>query len=218
MKTKTIASVIFVLFFLLSACGQAEIQNENLPAGMKSGYWSDNDINGFVFFSNGYFTNDGGEAFGTYTLVDDDTILLKWLDRTEQLNIAVAESGERIVISRSGKEDDIFTLAIPDTSSGNLEKDIIGEWKSYGDLSFIKDENDSFFIEFKRNGDIIFSDSEETNETGTYEFVGGKIIIETEEGTLLYSGFSLGDLIYLADIDRYTKDLDNFQWVFLVRK
>ena len=216
MKTKYVALVVIILLVSLSACGKPEIKNENLPTGMKSGYWSNNETNGYVFFSDGYFTDDGGEMFGTYTLAGDNTISLRWLDWTEQLDITVAESGERIVISRSGREDDVFTLEIPDTNSGNLEKDIIGEWKSYGDLSFINDENDLFFVEFKRNGNIIFSDSEGKSEASTYEFVGDKLIIETNNGTLLYSGFSLGDLIYLADLDKYTSDLDNFQWIRLM--
>lgn len=218
MKVKRVILVAFILTVALSACGKLETKNENLPLGMKSGYWSNNETNGYVFFENGYFTDDGGEKFGTYTLSGDNTIMLQWLGRTEYLDITVAESGERIVLSRSGRDDDIFTLIIPDTNSGDFKKDIIGKWKSYGDLSFINDENDLSFVEFKRNGNIIFSDSEGKSEASTYEFVGDKLIIETNSGTLLYSGFSLGDLLYLADLDKYTSDLDNFQWIFLVRK
>jgi hypothetical protein len=217
MKMKLTSLVAFILAITLVACSQTKVQNENLPAGMKSGYWANNETKGYVFFENGYFVDSGGEKFGSYSLAGENTIELQSLGRTEHLDITVSESGERIVISRSGKDDDIFTLIVSDTNSDNLEKNIIGEWKSYGDLSFINDEDD-FFVEFKRNGNIIFSDSEGRSETSTYEFIGDKIVIETNDGVLLYSGFSLGDLIYLADLDKYTNDLDGFMWIFLVRK
>ncbi|MBX3056701.1 MAG: hypothetical protein KF770_09540 [Anaerolineae bacterium] len=220
MKISSTILAIATLLFVLPSCDRAEMQNENLPTGMQSGYWRDNGSpNGFVFFENGWFVSDNGEAVGTYTLIDDNTIQLKWLDQTWQLLTTVDESGEKVLMEWPGGGGTTYDLIIPDSSSNNLAKDLLGTWQTYGDLAFIDDENVSDSWEFKKNGDLIMTDSfDGKSETTSYEFVGEKVVLEIAGETKVMTVFSLGDLVFLADLNNYTDSLDNYTWVFLVRK
>lgn len=207
MKTKLY--IIIILLVLLSACGtKANIQNENLPEGMQSGYWAGTTGSadyyniGLLFFNNGSFTDGEGE-FGTYILMGDNTIFLQTPDWSDRITVTMAKSNKRCVLSSEGMDDVVVDLIVQDTSSGDIEKDIIGTWEEYEELVSLDDDSgDGYLWKFKNNGSIVVTEEDSGKEelAGTYEFMGSKIILELSNGeTWMFSTFSLGNIIYLND-------------------
>ena len=208
MKTKYY--LIIILLALLPACSQ-KAQNENLPVGMQSGYWASEKENsnysnyyniGFLFFENGSFSDAEGKL-GTYTLMDDNTILLQTSGLSERIVATMAKSGKRCVLSGKEMDDVVVDLIIPDTSSGDIKKDIVGTWEEYERVYSLDDDaGDGYLWSFKNNGSIVIVEKDSGDEelTGTYEFMQNKLILEFTNGeTWAFPALSLGDLIYLND-------------------
>lgn len=107
-------------------------------------------------------------------------------------------------IASSG--DIVFDLVLPDKSSGNLEREIVGKWQPVDVLNReqLNTLTEDSMMEFTRNGTVkSVNPGAENNEeplgVGTYELIGEKLIVDDGGyfNTLIVS--SIGDLLFIRE-------------------
>ncbi|MBX3056702.1 MAG: hypothetical protein KF770_09545 [Anaerolineae bacterium] len=194
----------------LIGCGSKVPPNENLPEGMEGGLWmsptSYGDEVNLVFFRDGAVVDGDGEK-GTYDLMADGQIMFQFSDWSEQMEIAQAKSGDRIVASSEEMGDVPLDLVVRDTNTADLEDSIIGEWYHVDELFYFPqeylDEVNHWVIE--RDGKLTLTPGAAWGEepiVGSYEWVGDKLVLDLErEGTLIFTVLSIGELLYLHQSD-----------------
>ena len=179
-------------------------QPDKLPKGMVSGVWgltSDGTSNKWIFFDDGYYYHNLGR-FYQYTLVNKNEILITGGNEADLLlTIEVEEPNKKITMATEGGYITV-DLIFPNTSSGDLKKDIIGTWNAnwHGSCSELLsgEVTESNWI-IESDGTGIFT-IREFGTPFTYKFVGDKAFIRVEDDEASLIIHSLGDLLIL-DID-----------------
>jgi hypothetical protein len=211
-----VAVLIALIFNVMSLKPRPSAESNNLPTGMETGFWAVSsgdllsDANncewGLLFLDDQHFTGVEPGEFGTYTLVDDNTVLLEAPNWSEYIKFSVAKSGKRTVVESENGPDCVLDLAVSNTSSGNLSKEILGTWELYYELISLDDEFGSGYLwEFRRNGELLVKhqDHGELEETGSYEFIESKLAVDLPVmgGQMVFTVYSIGDLMFFRNSD-----------------
>ena len=204
-----IISVTMVSCSLFSnGASEGDSQNENLPNGVVSGVWIaegyENHL-GFIIFNDSFLSDFYGDT-GQYSLVAENTISLTTQAFREEFVVKIEEPKKKITLAG----DYLYTLdlVLEDTSSGKLEKDIIGTWNVYNSScrGFWEDTQPEGAWTFERDGTFAMSmnDGYEPVEIDlTYVLVEDKVFIkalESETNSMTESFgtvHSLGNLLIL---------------------
>ena len=212
MKMKTYSHIIiFILIVLTMGCSAVDSgSGVVLPKSMTTGLWvsSSGDI-AIALFKGGVVSvfKSGilGVCFeyGSYTVSSENTITLNsGNNHIAALTVAISEDGKKIVVeSDAAHYTDTFQLKIPDTSTGDIQREIVGSWKLVdADLSVKAIDNTSY--NFLGDGKIEFV-SPNKSWTSTWTMIKGELVItspepNTKKDTILHIS-SLGDLIMLYD-------------------
>ncbi len=218
MKNYNILQLILIAIIVFTTgCSSLDVPSQYtpLPAGMATGLWvtSSGDM-GIALFKGGVMGvfKDGilgvCYEYGEYSLTNENTVNVKsGNNHVAALKIDVSQDGKKIVVESDATHlNDSFQLKIPDTSSGDLSKDMIGTWKLV-DTSLSGVSTDNMVYRFEADGKMAYASNNKSG-TAAWDLIGGKLVITladpvSEKDTILYVS-SLGDLLMLYDNDSPT--------------
>jgi hypothetical protein len=216
MKAKLLVILILVLCEI-AGCKQDTRKNENLPEGMAGGIWhtlsAEMVVDMLVFFDDGYVA-DNRNRYDSYQLVNDNTLLFENPAYTTLAEVSISESGQQVIMTHETGSTK-YHLFMPDSSTGNLEREIVGKWFQIHDLSsFNWSSNKSAAAhayaqwEFTDNGGLLISQGTDFDlDDGdaiiaTYSWVGEEVVAEYGSGIdETFSVSSIGDILFLHSSD-----------------
>lgn len=155
-------------------------------------------------------------SIGTYKIIDENKLAITGeIGQPGNFTIEVTGEKDTLILTVSGlKEGKKVEIPVrkmmPDTSTGDYDKDLQGKWEQLNSTNK--------FWEFRDNKIIqTFEDStgkiQKRDEEASYEIIENKIVIEAEKQAGVGELIDIGDLIILIIGGR----ADDFNTVFLKR-